>query len=245
MAYSESYFIAREAWRDWRIEARELMRLARVTRGARVLEIGCGSGGLLRMIVARGARAVGVDTSARALQLARARVPSALAVHIAPDARLPFRDSAFDAILAQHVIEHLPAVDAALREWARVLKPNGRLAVATPNARYPDPAHFADAEHTRVFTPDELRDAITRAGFVVDECFTIFPFLGRVRALRALGVIAYRAFRRVPYFATRGRTIVVGAQVRYGGMTQGWCKVGVGDSKSPRQRPQARLRGLN
>lgn len=213
MAYSDSYFITRETWRDWRSEARELMRLVRVTRGACVLEIGCGSGGLLRMLIARGARAVGVDTSARALQLTRARVPSALVVHSAADARLPFGDGAFDAILAQHVIEHLPDVDAALREWMRVLQPNGRLAIATPNARYPDPAHFADAEHTRVFTPDELRDTITRAGFVVDECFTIFPYLGRVRALRALGVIAYHVFRRAPYFATRGRTIVVSARV--------------------------------
>lgn len=211
MGYPDSYFTTRETWRDWRIEARELVRLARVTRGARVLEIGCGSGGLLRMLVARGARVVGVDTSERALQLTRARVPSAFAVHIAADTPLPFRDGAFDAILAQHVIEHLPDVDAALREWARVLKSNGRLVLATPNARYPDPAHFADAEHTRVFTPNELCDVVTRAGLQVEARFTIFPYLGRVRALRAFGVMAYRAFQCVPYFATRGRTIVLAA----------------------------------
>lgn len=213
MAYSDSYFTTRESWRDWRIEARTLVHLARVKRDARVLEIGCGSGGLLRMLVARGARAVGVDTSARALQLARACVPAALVVQIANNGTLPFPDQAFDAIFAQHVIEHLPNVDTALREWRRVLKPNGRLAIATPNARYPDPTHFADAEHTHVFTPDELYDVVTRAGFDVRACFTIFPYLGHIRALRAFGVIAYRAFRYIPYFAARGRTIVVGAQV--------------------------------
>jgi len=53
----------------------------------------------------------------------------------------------------------------------------GRLALATPNARYSDPAHFADADHARVFSPDELRDLAGRAGFVVEQCFTIFPFL--------------------------------------------------------------------
>lgn len=212
MAYPDSYFITRESWRDWRIEARTLVHLARITRNARALEIGCGSGGLLRMLVAQGVRAVGVDTSARAVQLARARVPAASVVHIAADAYLPFPDDTFDAILAQHVIEHLPHADTALQEWRRVLKPNGRLALATPNARYPDPAHFADADHARVFTPDELCDVVTRAGFGVSACFTIFPYLGRRRVLRALGVLAPRGFQHIPYFAARGRTIIVEAQ---------------------------------
>ena len=74
MAYSDSYFATRETWRDWRIEARELMRLARVMRDVRVLEIGCGGGGLLRLLRERGARTVGVDTSKDALRLARKRV---------------------------------------------------------------------------------------------------------------------------------------------------------------------------
>jgi hypothetical protein len=92
------------------------------------------------------------------------------------------------------------------------LKPGGRLALATPNARYPDPAHFADADHARVFTPDELRAACERAGYHTESCITIFPFLTRARFLRALGVLAYRAFARAPYFASRGRTILLGAR---------------------------------
>lgn len=232
MAYSETYFTQRESWRDWRIEARELLRLARVTRESRVVEIGCGGGGLARMLRERGARVVGVDTLARALELAREKewergsagegetvTPSPLLplspssfVRIAEDGKLPFHDAAFDALIGQHVVEHLPEANAALREWKRVLKPGGRLTLATPNARYPDPAHFADADHARVFSPDELRDAVTRAGFVIEECCTIFPFLSRVRALRAFGVIAYRAFRRAPYFAARGRTILIAAR---------------------------------
>jgi SAM-dependent methyltransferase len=220
LGYSESYFTTRESWRDWRIEARELLRLARVTRDTRVLEIGCGGGGLVRLLRERGARVVGVDTQASALELARARQDRSgflkpdrsTFVRVGEENALPFRADAFDAILGQHVIEHLSDVNAALREWKRALKPGGRLALATPNARYPDPAHFADADHARVFSPDELCDAITRAGFIVTECFTIFPFLSRGRALRAFGVIAYRAFRHAPYFATRGRTILIAAQ---------------------------------
>jgi SAM-dependent methyltransferase len=244
MTYSDSYFTTRETWRDWRIEARELMRLARLLRDVRVLEIGCGGGGLLRMLRECGTRAVGVDLLESALELAREREMSlrpeqsnlhggletpALAcgarvavsqrtllamtlVRIGEDGTLPFRANAFDALIGQHVVEHLPDVDVALREWKRVLKLHGRIALATPNAHYPDPKHFADGDHARIFAPDELRDVVTRAGFIVEECFTIFPFFSRGRALRAFGVIAYRIFEHAPYFAMRGRTIMIVAR---------------------------------
>jgi SAM-dependent methyltransferase len=260
MSYSADYFTARESWRDWRIEARKLIAMARVSKGTRVLEIGCGGGGLLRLLRERGACAVGVDTLEVALKLARERLdaderrptrmkdvlsralkgrsnfqdsrqtwqeslfitsnkpPRSSAairvqlIRIGEEGALPFRDAAFDAIVGQHVIEHLPDADAALREWKRLLKPDGRLALATPNAGYPDPAHFADADHARVFSPRELADAAARAGFAVEACHTLFPFLTRVRALHALGVIGYRAFQHAPYFNARGRTILLSAR---------------------------------
>lgn len=228
MSYPESYFTTRESWRDWRIEANELIRLANVTPGARILEIGCGGGGLLRLLRARGAMVIGVDTQESALFLAQRRdetcrrgnAASACGclllsswVRIAEDGALPFHNASFDAIVGQHVIEHLPDIDAALREWHRLLKPNGRLALATPNARYPDPAHFADADHVHIFTPNELRRALENAGFVVEICATIFPFLSRARFLRAFGVIMYRLFQHAPYFASRGRTILLRARL--------------------------------
>lgn len=221
MAYSETYFTARESWRDWRIEAQMLIARARVSPGARVLEIGCGGGGLLRMARARGACVFGVDTLGSALNLAQAqdaakspapRPARSALVRIGEDGALPFGDHAFDAILGQHVVEHVPDAEAALREWRRVLKPGGRLVLATPNAHYPDPAHFADADHAHVFAPAELGAAITHAGLIVENWITLFPFLSRVRGLRTLGVVAYRLFLSAPYFATHGRTIIVSAR---------------------------------
>lgn len=235
MAYDKSYFTVRETWRDWRIEARWLIEHARVSPGARVLEIGCGGGGLLQMLRARGARVVGVDTLGSALALARTRrageqgsrgaeepfdyaqdsplLPRTsaplLLIQIGKDNTLPFRDAAFDAIIGQHIVEHLPDADAALREWKRLLAPKGRLALATPNALYPDPAHFADADHARVFAPAELRGAAERAGLVVESCQTIFPFFSRVRGLRALGVLGYQLFQNLPYMASHGRTLLL------------------------------------
>jgi ubiquinone/menaquinone biosynthesis C-methylase UbiE len=214
MSYSVGYFTTRESWRDWCIEACHLMDLMRAPRGARVLEIGCGGGGLLRLLRERGVNVVGVDTLDAALNLAHERFTTENLVRLGDDDALPFCNGAFDAVVAQHVIEHLPDVIAALCEWKRILKPGGRIVLATPNARYPDPAHFADMDHTRVFAPRELRDAASRAGIMVETCYTIFPFLSRVRSLRAFSVLTYRVFQHAPYFATRGRTIVLSAQKR-------------------------------
>src|SRR5262249_29451607 len=78
-----------------------------------------------------GARVVGLDLSAamlaRASGLDRVR-GSAL--------RLPFASSAFDAVIAVEVLEHLPAggVEEALEESRRGLKPGGRLAIVAQNA---------------------------------------------------------------------------------------------------------------
>ena len=216
MTYSESYFTAREAWRDWRIEAGQMMHLARVSQGTRVLEIGCGGGGLLRLFRERGAVVVGVDTLDVALELAHRRDDSrgrlSQVIRVGAEGALPFQDDSFDAIVGQHVGEHLADIDAAACEWKRLLAPGGRLVLATPNARYPDPAHFADASHTHVFSPPELRDVAGRAGLAVEECYTLFPFLSGNRALRGLGVIGYRVFQHSPYFSSRGRTILLGAR---------------------------------
>ncbi len=215
MPYGNDYFAARESWRDWRIEAHELLDGARVRAGMHVLEIGCGGGGLLRLVSARGAYPVGVDTQQNALELARARdpvVPPVCVVRVAAGAALPFRPGAFDALVGQHVLEHLPDVRAELCEWRRVLAPGGRIALATPNARYPDPSHYADSDHAHIFAMEELRELMSQAGFAIQASTTIFAYFAPFRLLTALGVVGYRLFRRIPYFADRGRTILISAR---------------------------------
>lgn len=227
MEYDDSYLSMRETWRDWRIEARLLAKLAGVRQDARVLEIGCGGGGLLRQLVGRCACAVGVETSKEALKVAREssergrpvdspsrskRLP--LLVQVGEDGALPFAAGTFDAVVGQHVFEHLTDGAAALCEYRRVLQSGGRLALATPNALYPDPAHFADADHQHLYSPFELAAAVARAGFVVESCSTVFPFLSSQRWLRRVGVGAYPVFQHLPFFSDHGRTIVLGAAKR-------------------------------
>jgi SAM-dependent methyltransferase len=117
-------------------EARGEALAARLPREGRILEVGCGTGGLLVPVLRSGRSIEGVDIAARWLVVARRR----LADHgltgtlVAASAeRLPWADDQFDAVVADSLVEHLDDPAQALREWVRVLRPGGRLIVWSPN----------------------------------------------------------------------------------------------------------------
>ncbi|MCZ7440605.1 class I SAM-dependent methyltransferase [Micromonospora sp. WMMC241] len=95
-----------------------------------VLEVGAGTGELWRRVgrPETGLRLTLTDFSPamcdRLREVPGARVQRCDATH------LPYADAAFDAVIANHMLYHLDDPDAALAEFARVLRPGGRLAVA-------------------------------------------------------------------------------------------------------------------
>ncbi len=102
-----------------------------------VLEVGAGWGELAARIANDGVRrVVPTDLSPRMASLARGR---GLAPVLADVQALPFPDAAFDAVVANAMLYHVPDLDRGLDEIARVLAPDGRL-VATTFA----PDHLAE-----------------------------------------------------------------------------------------------------
>lgn len=99
---------------------RRIDRLVAIGEDDRVLEVGCGQGHLTKAIAERGIDIVGVDANPEAPEVAGSdRVQHMLAE------RLEFDDDTFDVILSVHAIEHIPPLEEALAEMARVLKPRG------------------------------------------------------------------------------------------------------------------------
>jgi SAM-dependent methyltransferase len=99
----------------------------------RVLEVGCGWGELAEWLAREtGAGVVAIDLSPRMVELARGRGVDA---HVADVQELPFADGEFDVAVAAWMLYHVPDLERALAELARVLRPGGRL-VAVTNSRY-------------------------------------------------------------------------------------------------------------
>ncbi len=106
---------------------RRLAARAVVRPGDGVLDACCGTGDLALAAQEAGGEVVGVDFSER--MLVRARRKSAEIDWVRGDAlALPFADGAFDAATVGFGIRNLADLEAGLRELARVLKPEGRLA---------------------------------------------------------------------------------------------------------------------
>lgn len=95
---------------------------------ARILDAGCGQGRPVLRRLDKAATAVGLDFSRRQLQLARENVPGAALVQ-GDLTHLPVADGVFDAVTAYHTLIHVPldAHQTVLNEFARVLRPGGRV----------------------------------------------------------------------------------------------------------------------
>lgn len=109
--------------------------------GRRILDLGCGKGRFARVLSDRGARVVGLDVSPGMLAAART---SGIDCVFGSARRLPFASSSFDGAFAVEVFEHMEprAIDDALAELRRVLRPGGTFALVDKsvyalNARRP------------------------------------------------------------------------------------------------------------
>lgn len=184
-----------------------MLGLAELPSGGIAIDVGCGNGVLARSASETGARVLGLDLSRETLIAAKRLQGGGEWVRAAAD-RLPLREGCVDVVLAQHVIEHLHDVPAALEDWRRVLRPGGRTIILTPNHRYPDPAIFDDSTHTRLFAARTLGRALRDARFRVDRTTTLFPYLG---GHTVFGLRHRRLFARVPPWSRTGRSLLVRA----------------------------------
>lgn len=120
------------AWRRIEIVGRRLQ--ARVPRGGRVLDFGCGTGVLFGDVLDRGATVVGVDLVLDAARwLVEQRRLQGVTLLDPPAARQLVEPGSIDLIVAAEVLEHLDdELDETAAWFARVLKPGGELLVSLP-----------------------------------------------------------------------------------------------------------------
>lgn len=123
-----------------RLAALALEVLRHAPPGARVLDLGCGTGELAHYLAGAGLRAAGCDISRPMLRRAAAagQGHGTRWVQLGPGwLRLPFADAAFDAIIVSSVLEYTADPAAVLGECARVLRPGGVAVCTVPDLRHP------------------------------------------------------------------------------------------------------------
>lgn len=148
-------------------------RLLPLHPGERVLEVGCGQGHLTIRLADRGVDVVGIDANPNAAEVAESERVTCMRAE-----SLEFPDDEFDAIMSVHAIEHIPRLEQAASEMARVLKPGGRALFIYPaepiQGLYAVPTSIilhgnplkARQVHVHKLTPSKVREMMSPLGLI-------------------------------------------------------------------------------
>lgn len=110
---------------------RETLQRLRAKPSDRVLDVGCGTGTLLYALSTScpGTQLAGVDASPEMLAIARRKLGPSVELQVAWAESLPYPSESFDIVVSSSVFHYLHEPVLALQEWARVLKPSGRMVI--------------------------------------------------------------------------------------------------------------------
>ena len=153
--------------------------LSGLERGAKVIDLGCGSGAFTALLAHAGYDCVGLDLSAKLLAVGRRKHPGIAFVE-GDIERLPFPDARFDGALLSGVVHHFPDPSRCAAEVFRVLRGGGRFVAFDPNRMNPFMWLYRDraspfyspvgvTENERPVLAREVAATFERAGFTVSS----------------------------------------------------------------------------
>lgn len=155
--------------------ARELR--GRIASGARVIDVGTGTGESFETLKELGAtNIIGTDLSMVALRHARRRKRRLPVLSCLADP-LPFKEACADLVICTEVVEHLDDDVGAMREFARVLAPGQPCFITTSSYQFLWSEHDVRAAHRRRYTLKQFRRAAEDAGLVVERLCYYYSFL--------------------------------------------------------------------
>ena len=119
---------------------KKVIELARISRGKKVLDLGCGTGNIARQIKNNiDADLIGVDVSPAMLKVAKDKSLEVVRTDI-DNQQLPFRDSSFDTVVGAYVIHQIKNLNFMLSECYRVLR-DGILVLLTSSHKQIEEQH--------------------------------------------------------------------------------------------------------
>ena len=157
-AYSRFNVKIMEPWTD------DLIRSANCRDGDRVLDVACGTGVVsnrISLVTTKHCSITGIDVNEGMLNVAR-RNPQ-MTWHLGSATELPFEADSFEVVICQQGLQYFPDRPTAMREMARVLVPNGRLALNVWGALDRQPGLLAIVETVGEFLGQDSQAALAMA----------------------------------------------------------------------------------
>lgn len=203
-----------------------VLEAADLFRGARVLEVGCGTGWLSIGLAQMGCDVIGVDISpaaialAQGLQAARGPSQSGAVEFSAYDGKtLPLADESVDRVLCYDAFHHVRDQAATLKEFARVLKKGGRAAFLEPGPNHSKtPMSQAEMANHKVIENDVSMPEVTQ--FALEAGFDRPQMLVQLQQPLALSVDDFNLWAREGVPKERAAALVDTLQSQ---MTNGQC----------------------
>jgi ArsR family transcriptional regulator len=148
-----------------------------------VADIGCGTGFLLLAVAPLVKKAIGIDVSSEMLRVARRKARERGLKNIdfiqCPMDEILLKDAVLDGLTASMVLHHSSDPEKAIAEWARILKPGGKISVVELEKHEHDWLRDEMADVWLGFSEKELKDFLKKAGFTnihaektLEECST-------------------------------------------------------------------------
>ncbi len=172
------WFIARQKIL-WEVMEKKLQ----LPKGARLLDVGCGTGAILEMF-SKKYETYGQDVSQQAIEFCGKRGLGNLFCGTLD--QLPVPPNGFDIVTALDVIEHIEDDLGVLKQMSTLLSPTGRLVITVPAFPSLWSAHDIVTHHKRRYVKSTLRAVLTQAGFRVEHISYFNFFLFPVAAVRRM-----------------------------------------------------------
>lgn len=155
-----------------------------------ILEIGFGSGDLLRILSGKGYSGLGIDFSADAVRNIAEQTgtrPFNFRIGSRPDRDLAAEKERFDMVMAFEVLEHIEDDAASLAVWNSLLSEKGTLLLSVPAHMSKFDAADTFAGHIRRYEKEELREKLAAAGFRTVKFYSYgYPFINLVKMIKGV-----------------------------------------------------------
>lgn len=163
------------------------MKKLKLKPKSKILNIGCGTGGMIPLFEQYG-NVTNVDVSAEAIKFSKSQGYKNITKY--DGKKLPFNNNNFDMVVATDVLEHIQDDESALKEWGRVLKPNGYLLITVPAYQWLWSEHDESLHHHRRYTASQLHRLLNKQNFKVGKrTYAItfsFPMIVAYRLLNSM-----------------------------------------------------------